>query len=529
MLVDLTKSNKRKKEKFLQQRDRLRLVNRVKRLCSGQLSRYAMSNLTRHVYQSAVNLLKTQYRHYYNEVEIPDFIRELECSLPPDKKKFMGPTDAYLLHVLLINKIREKLARKDTQIEILDTLETPEDLLRIVSGTDTNCRIRCHCKEHNLDFNYYVHNFVSLLKEIVLEDKPLHAVFKCPICHTSKSSVEVHIADILHNMLDLDKVKLIRNSKQYLDGQLELDIVIADKQTNQLILGIEIDGLFWHSSQVVASQSRSLEEFLQKLSVLEKKHKKKYTLIYERQLPVINLLAIAVNTNIAEIYRGEQYLNHIIHKLFVKRVLKQDIVSTFEVYHARDLKVEILDDIHKINAMYDEWHVHGPVNIKSEITLALTTKDGEIVALMSVVSRKARHTIIAHKEDELMHTPFEIVRYAVKPYVHIKGGFSKLLHNVRKYISRQTKLVFYYDLAFGGQINFPGATITDVNPLTYKLVIVPKHYGKKALQEYRILHRFRIRELMRQEGFNGTQTEWFWQYRDKYAKLFRPGSVKLVF
>ena len=529
MLVDLTKSNKRKKEKFLQQRDRLRLVNRVKRLCSGQLSRYAMSNLTRHVYQSAVNLLKTQYRHYYNEVEIPDFIRELECSLPPDKKKFMGPTDAYLLHVLLINKIREKLARKDTQIEILDTLETPEDLLRIVSGTDTNCRIRCHCKEHNLDFNYYVHNFVSLLKEIVLEDKPLHAVFKCPICHTSKSSVEVHIADILHNMLDLDKVKLIRNSKQYLDGQLELDIVIADKQTNQLILGIEIDGLFWHSSQVVASQSRSLEEFLQKLSVLEKKHKKKYTLIYERQLPVINLLAIAVNTNIAEIYRGEQYLNHIIHKLFVKRVLKQDIVSTFEVYHARDLKVEILDDIHKINAMYDEWHVHGPVNIKSEITLALTTKDGEIVALMSVVSRKARHTFIAHKEDEFVHTPFEIVRYVVKPYVHIKGGFSKLLHNTRKCMPGQTKLVFYYDLAFGGQINFPGATITDVNPLTYKLVIVPKHYGKKALQEYRILHRFRIRELMRQEGFNGTQTEWFWQYRDKYAKLFRPGSVKLVF
>lgn len=256
-------------------------------------------------------------------------------------------------------------------------------------------------KKHNNFYSYEKVNYVDSKTNVTITC-PIHGDFNqiprnhifgagCPKCFKDKSNIE---KDIFNFISTLTQCKIIENDRTILDGK-EIDIYIPD-----LALGIEVNGLIWHS-----------EKFESDVNY----HLKKTEKCLEKHIRLIH------------IFEDEW----IYKKDIVKSRLKSIIHSELNIIYAR--KCEIKEVPYKDTTLFlENNHIQG--SSLSKYRYGLYYND-ELVSLMTFGSLRK---VLGSKNKE---GSYELLRFCNKLNTSVIGGASKLLkhfiktHNPNEIIS----------------------------------------------------------------------------------------------
>lgn len=203
----------------------------------------------------------------------------------------------------------------------------------------------------------------------------------CPNCNytMTRSKAEYEIVDFLKNECSVENVE-----HSYRGLGFEIDIYLPDFK-----LGIEFNGLYWHSSN---NRETDIS--------LSKKHIDKTIAAESNGIHLLHIFENEWNTK----------------KDIWKSVIRQKLGLSQKIY-ARQCQVIKLNS-QETSIFFEMNHLQGTSN-KAE-SMALIYK-GDIVA--AIILGKARYT---------KSCDYEIIRYANKKFTSVIGGFSRLLKHVTK-------------------------------------------------------------------------------------------------
>jgi hypothetical protein len=187
--------------------------------------------------------------------------------------------------------------------------------------------------------------------------------------------------------------KIVRNDRSILGNGQEIDLLILEKN-----IGIECNGIFWHS-----------EEFKEK-----QYHKIKNDLAEQAG---INLIQI---TDLFYYRNKEKWQNMLRNKLgFSERIF------------ARNLNVKVLKDTKIIREFLDDNHIQGFSG--ASYYLGLVDGNEKLYAIASFATSRYNR-----KYD------YELIRFSSINDVTVVGGFSKLLsHFTKNYMKNNQTLLSY--------------------------------------------------------------------------------------
>lgn len=289
---------------------------------------------------------------------------------------------------------------------------------------------------------------------------PKHGVFSqlpnnhlqgkgCPICGNQLSKAEDEIAKFIkeHN------IKVITRNKDILDG-LEVDIYIPS-----LRIGIEYDGLIWHSEKCKVDKNYHLKK-------TETCEKKGIRLIHIFEDEWVNHKDIVLSRlkNILSINDGE--------KIYARKcVIKQ---------------IEQKESKNFINANHLQGHCEAKVHY------GLYHK-GELVSVMSFGLPRQKKKYGGEKENS-----WEIIRFCNKINTSVVGGASKLLQHFIAEMKPKS-ITTYADRRWsnGNLYKTLGFTHTHNSTPNYSYVVNKQREGR---------FKYRKSELVRQ-GFDPNKTE----------------------
>ena len=218
----------------------------------------------------------------------------------------------------------------------------------------------------------------------------------CPICGNNKSLCEEEINDFLNKEL---KLKVDCKKRDLLSENKEIDIFVPEFN-----IGIEYDGLYWHS---------------------EKYKDKNYHLGKTEE-------CLKNGVRLIHIFEDE-WINK---KRIVKSMLSNIFKKTQNKLYAR--KCEIKEITNKEScAFLEENHIQGRINGK--INVGLFYND-ELVSLMSFGDRRINMGSKPDKNGE-----YELLRFCNKLDTNVVGGASKLF-NYFKNKYEFNKIISYCDL-----------------------------------------------------------------------------------
>lgn len=214
----------------------------------------------------------------------------------------------------------------------------------------------------------------------------------CPKCFAAKSKIEQEVLDFVK---EIYQGEIIENDRKALGG-FEIDIFAPEKQ-----VGIEVDGLIWHSERFEQNNS----------ALLDKTNLGEYKGI-----------------QIIHIYEDEWNNKQDICKSRIRSLLQ---LSQNRIY-AR--KCQIIDvDSKTATQFLDENHLQGKVGSYFRYGLQY---NNELVALMTFGN--TRH-FIGNSQHQ-----YELLRFCNKLNTNVIGGASKLFkHFIRTY--RPNNIVSYAD------------------------------------------------------------------------------------
>ncbi len=304
----------------------------------------------------------------------------------------------------------------------------PVELVSVKSEFSSDKVLRWRCKEcgeefdGKVDFNY-----------------PLYV--RCPKCHPKQeysSDMENEVAQYVSSVLP-SGIEVERNNRSIISPR-ELDIYVPS-----LKIGIEFDGLFWHSD-------RGRDDDLS----AETRHLKKTTEAMEHGIHLIH------------IFEDEW--------LYKKRIVKARLKSIlgcvrYRIY-ARKCEVREIG-VQEKQKFLDKYHVQG--GDKSSVRLGLF-QGSRLVAVMTF--SKARFT------DKC---EWELSRYATVANFTIVGGAGKLL----SYFERKFKpksIVSYADRRWstGNVYGKLGFTLDHTSPPNYWYVKTFVRENRMKFQKHRL-------------------------------------------
>lgn len=205
----------------------------------------------------------------------------------------------------------------------------------------------------------------------------------CLTCNPTGSSLEENIYQeiIKYYNEKIERNKLFRDIKMPINRK-ELDIYIPNKK-----IGIEIDGLYFHS-----------EEYKGRNFQINKKNffKELYNIrtIFIRSDEIYNKLDIVIS-------RIKSVLGVGLRNIPARKLIVREVPN--------DLK----------NKFLNKYHLQGAD--VSSIRIGLWTKTGKLVSVMTFSKSRS---ITSAKSDENV---YELVRFASRTNINVQGGFSKLL------------------------------------------------------------------------------------------------------
>ena len=344
-----------------------------------------------------------------------------------------------------IKKTTEEFQREISEIN--------NDILLIDEYINTKTKIKVKCKKCG--------NIFSITPYSVIEKQ----FIRCNNCNPLGSNLEIDLADninnILNNLDEKSEEPLLYRNRKFEDlrnpnYKLELDIYIPKYN-----LGIEFDGLYWHSEEILKNRKTQL----QKREFFEKNYN--IRVIFVREDEWVNNKDIVISR-----------IKNILH-------IKEE---NDKILYARNLIIgeDIRTNIKDI--FLDRYHIQG----KDIATLkyGLYTKDGKLVSVMTFVKNRMIGKIDNEKRI------IELSRFASRTNINIVGGFSKLL----KYAEKQLKemgydlIKTYADRRWSSDNNnvylkngFTLTGITEPNYIYFKGTTI---YSRQSFQKKKLKEKF---------------------------------------
>jgi len=244
---------------------------------------------------------------------------------------------------------------------------------------DTKSFITKAKKIHGNKYDYSKVKYIDLTTEVdiickthgLVKETPLYHInnYGCKKCTNSTSIIEMEVIDFIKS-IDLN---FIKNDRSVLGGK-ELDIYIPSKK-----IGIEINGLYWHSE------------------------------IYKDKKYHLNKTKLCESKGIQLIHLFED--EWVYKKEIVKSRLKNLLGLSKNRIYGRNTIVKLIDS--KTSKIFlDNNHIQGNVNSKIKLGLYY---DDELISLMTFGKRK----IFGNSE-------WELIRFCNKLDTTVIGGASKL-------------------------------------------------------------------------------------------------------
>lgn len=336
--------------------------------------------------------------------------------------------------------------------------------------------------------NKYDYSLIKNITPIISAKVPIicpnHGVFDqishnhlngygCPKCsHNGISKDEI----IIENYLIKNNITYTKNDTSIL-GKLELDFYLPDFK-----IGIELNGLYWHS------ELKGKDRY---------HHLKKLNLCKEMGIRLINITD----------YELKNKYDIVISKL--KSILN---LSKRKI-HGRKCEVREIDTSTK-SKFLNKYHLQG--NDKASVKLGLFYKN-RLVSVMTFCKRR-----IAMGKKTTEEGEYELSRYCGNFNFYIIGGASKLL----KYFERNynpSKIVTYADKRWScGDLYFKlGFTHTHDSSPNY-------WYFKPHYLSDKLYHRFNFRKntlSKKLDIFDPNKSEWENMKNNKWNRIWDCGNM----
>ena len=348
-------------------------------------------------------------------------------------------------------ELLELFIQKYKQFEVIDYEE-------IKTGT---CRIRCEkCENDYTISKWNLHQRVVKSKI----DNP------CTLCNPVGSSNETGIENFIKEILDGNNITYVEKDRKILGGK-EIDFYLPDKK-----IGIEVNGLFWHS-----------EKFKDK-----KYHLQKTRDAQKKGIHLIQIFEDEIKINPKTVEgRLKSLLGIYDKKVFARNCLIGEVSSE------------------ECKKFLEKNHVQG--NIGSKVKLGLFHR-GKLVSVMTFGSYR-----ISLGNKDKSQNKWELLRFSNENGYLIVGGASKLLKNFIKNYNPE-EIVSYCDRRwstgnFYEKIGFCREAETKVN----------YWYVKNGIREGRFKYR---KDQLVKEGYSKEKTESEIMEERGFLKIYDCGSFK---
>lgn len=326
-------------------------------------------------------------------------------------------------------------------------------------------------KIHNNKYTYAKTIYVASDKKVCITC-PTHGDFwqtarqhvnkehGCPKCINALSYGHQNIVDFISTL----GVNCISNCRNIIDPY-EIDIWIES-----LNLGIEYNGIYWHSSKHVNRLY----------------HQKK------------SLLCMSKHIKLLQFWETEWDQQ----KPIIESIIKQHLGLSIRIY-ARDTEAILLNE-QEASAFFNNSHLKGHRPAKLYIGLK---HNNQIISALSL----SKH----HKYG------YELIRYATSLGITVVGGFSKLLKNIIK-LAGIAQIFSYADLRYSHGLVYErfGFKIIGHTKPNYYYIKNGKIYNRQEFQKHKLKKRLR--------KFDADKSEVENMLENGYQLLWDAGNLKLL-
>lgn len=459
--VNTEKASQTKKNRYddehYNNRNKANETRKIKYGNSGYTNRNKAikTSLERHgikYYNNGEKTKKTNLKKYNVEyyIQSNDFKEKTkETNLKKYGVKYFTKTDEY--RISIFRKTKENIAKK---ININpNNIEYDGKIVTI-----NNC-----CKIHD-EFK---------IDKYSLKNRILYGIHDiCTKCNPISEHVSIKENELKLFIKTLN-INFVENDRKILNGK-ELDIYMPDHN-----LGIEFDGLYWHS-----------DKFLNKNYHLDK------TIKCEEQ-----------GIQLLHIFEDEW----IYKKNIVKSIIKSKLGLIENKLFGRKTEIREINDNKLVREFLNSNHLQGFVGSKVKLGLFY---DNELVSLMTFGKKRL---IMGNKSTKLGE--YEMLRFCNKLNTSVIGGASKLLKYFINNYQPKSILTFadrrYSNGDLYEQLGFNKIGNT-----------IPNYWYFKA-HEYIRYYRFKFRkDILIKKGFDSTKTEKEIMIERKYYRIYDCGNVK---
>jgi hypothetical protein len=341
------------------------------------------------------------------------------------------------------------------KINIEDIINLDDDLFKITN----------YCNNHPEGFTINKYNLYNRIRYDIK-----NICTNCTPISEQSSFKEKEIKDFIKNDLKIENI--IENDREILNGK-EIDIYVPDYK-----LGIEFNGLYWHS-----------EKFNNNNYHIEKTE-----------------LAKSKNIQLIHIFEDEWIYKPDI----VKSIIKSKLGLNNKSIYARKCEIKEISS-KESKEFLDNNHIQG--NVNSSIRIGLFYEN-ELVSLMTF--GKKRVAMGGKSEND----EYEMYRFCNKLNTTIIGGASKLFkYFVNNY--KPSEVISYADRRY-----FDGKMY---EKLGFELegISKPNYWYCKGLERK---HRFNFRkDKLISEGFDSSKTEREIMIERGYNRIYDCGNLKYKF
>lgn len=297
--------------------------------------------------------------------------------------------------------------------------------------------------------------------------------------------------------LDSIGVSYVSNERTVLDGK-EIDILIPDYK-----IGIELNGLYWHSFNPLTDYKGPREKDV---------HSSKYTLAKTKGIKLLQFF--------------EDQINDSVKFEIIKSIIKNHLGMSKRVFARKTDVAEI--DSKTAHVFLEDNHLDGFASAKHHFGLFLRTGGCER-ALVAVMT-------FGQSRFEKDKTVWEVIRFATLRGHSVVGGGSKLVNHFRRFMEelglKISKLVSYADKAIGDgesyrKIGFEEGFVHGSADVAagYFWVVGGQRHHRQRYQRHKL-------ERLHKEGvlpkYDGAWTESEVMYNNGHRKLYNVGYRRWV-
>jgi len=384
---------------------------------------------------------------------------------------------------LIIERYNQNLFNKygvNNPIKIQSVIDNKNKLISI--GNEFNIKRMLNRINNNL-YTYIKHdidgvhlichecNNEFIINSNLLTSRLANNTKICTICNKNKSYS--NILELITNKLIENNINFELNNRKILNGK-EIDIYFHEYK-----LGVEINGLYWHSEKYKDNNY----------------HLNKTELCEHQGIQLLHIFEDEINDKLD----------------IVMSIIKSKLGIIENKIYARKTILKEIDQITCLNFLNNN-HIQG--NINSKIKLGLYY-DSELVSVMTFGTKR----IALGNKGKAVDNEYEMLRFCNKLDTTVVGGASKLLKYFIKIYHPKSILTF-------ANKRYSNGNLYKQLGFEFKENTKPNYFYIKAGKIHRE-HRFKYRkDVLVKQGFDPDKTEKQIMFEREYLRIYDCGNIK---